>query len=198
MNVKDRNETMLSNETGERRYDVFNATDGIAATGDLLTLAEAAEFVRAFPRRFEPQGYYVTSDRHRIAPEDIELHIVQCVSVSNADGDAVEQPQSLAVALHPALDIEIIAQELELDPAELRRLTIEAIQNRHEEGFISHPCYIAHTDSFGRTYPTIYDLKMGAFLLHFSYESEGIMVRGFTWSIDREPLDDRDGGWIYV
>jgi hypothetical protein len=49
-----------------RRFLVYNLTDGVAASPGLMTLAEARSFVRDFPRRFDRQGYYLTAARQRI------------------------------------------------------------------------------------------------------------------------------------
>ena len=62
--------------TAERRYQVFNHTDGVWASPFPMTLEEAEAFVQEFPRRFLRQGYYLTAAGQRIRPEDVELEIV--------------------------------------------------------------------------------------------------------------------------
>ena len=60
----------------EKRYRVFNRTDGILADPRQMTLDEAKTFIRSFPRRFARQGYYLTATRERIQPEEVELEIL--------------------------------------------------------------------------------------------------------------------------
>ena len=60
----------------EKRYRVFNRTDGILAAPSQMTLDEAKAFIRSFPSRFARQGYYLTATRERIRPEDVELGIL--------------------------------------------------------------------------------------------------------------------------
>ena len=45
---------------GFRRYFVFNETDGVCASPDAMTHAEAEAFLAAFHKRFEAQGYYAS------------------------------------------------------------------------------------------------------------------------------------------
>ena len=61
---------------GERRYLVFNRTDGVFADPGLMTLREAEEFIRQFPARFRRQGYYLTASGEPIPAECVELEIV--------------------------------------------------------------------------------------------------------------------------
>lgn len=61
----------------ERRYQVFNCTDGIWASPLPMTWAEAEVFVKDFPARYGRQGYYLTASRERIRPEDVELEVVR-------------------------------------------------------------------------------------------------------------------------
>lgn len=60
----------------QRRYRVFNRTDGVYADPRILTREEAEVVVRDFPKRFERQGYYLTGSRERIPPMAVELEIV--------------------------------------------------------------------------------------------------------------------------
>ena len=61
---------------GERRFLVYNRTDGIIAHPALMTLAEAKEFIRRFPERFGQQGYYLTASCDRVPACTVELQIV--------------------------------------------------------------------------------------------------------------------------
>ena len=61
---------------GERRFLVYNRTDGIIAHPALMTFAEAKEFIRRFPERFSRQGYYLTASRDRVPACAVELQIV--------------------------------------------------------------------------------------------------------------------------
>ena len=56
---------------------VFNVTDGIPAIEETFLSVEGAEqAIRAFRKKYEMQGYYLTSTGQRIAPADIQLEIV--------------------------------------------------------------------------------------------------------------------------
>ncbi len=59
-------------------YEVWNDTDQIPASDQRFkTRSEAEEFCDQFRRRFAVgQGYYYTSNRERISPDDIKLAIV--------------------------------------------------------------------------------------------------------------------------
>lgn len=57
-------------------YLVFNKTDGFFAHPETFgTKQEAQEFINEFPKRFERQGYYLTADRIRIDPSEVDLEI---------------------------------------------------------------------------------------------------------------------------
>jgi len=61
----------------EKRYLVYNKTDGVLAHSDAMTLDEATAFVQAFAHRYARQGYYLTAQRERIRPEDAALTIIR-------------------------------------------------------------------------------------------------------------------------
>jgi hypothetical protein len=63
-------------KANEKRFLVYNLTDGVLAHPELLTLAEARSLIRGFARRFTRQGYYLTASGGRIDPEAVELEIV--------------------------------------------------------------------------------------------------------------------------
>jgi hypothetical protein len=67
----------VSQEEQEGRYLVFNATDGIYASPDAMTKAEADEFVANFKERFRQQGYYKTAMGQRIPVDGIKLEYVE-------------------------------------------------------------------------------------------------------------------------
>lgn len=54
---------------------VFNNTDEVLVAPYLMSRDDANEFIMAFPKRFERQGYYLTACGVRIRPEDVELVI---------------------------------------------------------------------------------------------------------------------------
>jgi hypothetical protein len=63
-------------KTQEKRFLVYNLTDGVLAYPELLTLAEARGLIWSFPNRFARQGYYLTASGERVRPELVEFDIV--------------------------------------------------------------------------------------------------------------------------
>lgn len=62
-------------------FMLWNETDKLfASPEEFETEAEAQAFAERFRRRFVPQGYYLTFDRRRIAPEDVDLIVVPAES----------------------------------------------------------------------------------------------------------------------
>ena len=58
-------------------YIVFNRTDGITASPfTFRTPYEAQQFIKDFRKRFDHQGYYLTSNMVRIHPDEVDLEIV--------------------------------------------------------------------------------------------------------------------------
>lgn len=58
-------------------FMLWNETDRLFASPDEFeTEAKAEAFAVGFRKRFVTQGYYLTFDRRRIAPEDVELVVV--------------------------------------------------------------------------------------------------------------------------
>lgn len=56
---------------------LWNETDQVYASPETFkTKAKAAAFASRFRERFAAQGYYLTADGMRIAPEDLELVVV--------------------------------------------------------------------------------------------------------------------------
>lgn len=68
---------------------VWNATDGIYASPEYMTDADADKFINEFPKRFAHQGYYLTSKWERIDPSQVVLQ----KHIDDDDGD--EQPPEL-------------------------------------------------------------------------------------------------------
>jgi len=57
-------------------YVVLNQTDGVMASPEVFpSKKEAKDFVEDFRKRFEKQGYYLTSNQKRIDPSNIRLEI---------------------------------------------------------------------------------------------------------------------------
>jgi hypothetical protein len=57
------------------RYLVFNATDGIYASPEAMTKAEAEQFIASFKERFRQQGYYKTAMGQRIPVDAVEFEL---------------------------------------------------------------------------------------------------------------------------
>jgi hypothetical protein len=58
-------------------FMLWNETDKLFASPDEFeTEAQAESFAERFRQRFVRQGYYLTFDRRRIAPEDVELLVI--------------------------------------------------------------------------------------------------------------------------
>ena len=79
----DKNSNWIEGPDGEglppNAFHVFNYTDGIPASDKFFkTEEEAEEFIKIFRKRFEVQGYYLTSGMERISPQDIDLKINPC------------------------------------------------------------------------------------------------------------------------
>lgn len=61
-------------------FMLWNETDKLFASHEEFeTEAQAEEFAVRFRKRFVTQGYYLTFDRRRIAPEDVDLVVVPAV-----------------------------------------------------------------------------------------------------------------------
>ena len=64
----------------ERRFYVYNRTDEVLATPNILTIEQATKVIQAYPLRFKRQGYYLTNARERIAPERVVLALLDVES----------------------------------------------------------------------------------------------------------------------
>ena len=63
---------------------------------------------------------------------------------------------------------------------------------RLREARIEHP---GHRGRTGRA--DVYTLAFGTVRVHLSREEAAIVIRGLSWEIEGEPLDDFDGGGFY-
>lgn len=58
-------------------YKVFNYTDNIEASAETFKTKKAAnDFIKAFRKRYEKQGYYRDNRRRQIKPADIDLEVI--------------------------------------------------------------------------------------------------------------------------
>jgi len=56
---------------------LWNETDQVFASPETFeTEANASAFAKRFRQRYAAQGYYLTADRVRIPPEEVELLVV--------------------------------------------------------------------------------------------------------------------------
>ena len=67
----------LSLDTPSTKYIVWNKTDNISTHFDAFSTKEEAEqFAKQFRERYRAQGYYRDNQWNKIAPEDIQLEII--------------------------------------------------------------------------------------------------------------------------
>ncbi|MFC1678647.1 hypothetical protein ACFL2T_00305 [Elusimicrobiota bacterium] len=58
-------------------FSVLNKTDGLPATDKVFpTRADAERFIVEFRARFRDKGYYLTTQGSKIAPDEIELIVL--------------------------------------------------------------------------------------------------------------------------
>jgi hypothetical protein len=79
-----------------------------------------------------------------------------------------------------------------LDPQSLRQAGEEAIRSRHHEAS-PHEAYRACGNQ-----PSVFVLSFGAVEVFYTVEPLEVVIRGYGWEIEGEPVDDRDGGFFYV
>lgn len=75
-------------------------------------------------------------------------------------------------------------------PRALWRATRRAVLTRHAEAVIWN------SERVGE--PPVFQLSLGRASVFYTIESHGIVIRGYGWEIDGEPLDDFDGGGYFV
>lgn len=62
----------------KKKYIVMNDTDGIIASPDIFSSKkEAQTYIDNFSKRYDNQGYYLTSNRKRINPKSVRLRITE-------------------------------------------------------------------------------------------------------------------------
>lgn len=105
-----------------------------------------------------------------------------------------KEPHSLAVTYHSQLaDIfQDWAAAAGYNSIQLRINTEQAIRTRHHEAFIEHESHKA-----SGTQPDVFTLSLGSIDVYYTIEPPGVVVRGYAWEIQGEPLDDYDGGGFY-
>lgn len=84
------------------------------------------------------------------------------------------------------------AEETGQHPGHLLHAVEEGVRTRHSEARIAHPA-----DKGNDLRPDVYTLELETVKVFFSYEAAEILIRGLGWDIDREPLNDFDGGGFY-
>jgi hypothetical protein len=99
-------------------------------------------------------------------------------------------PISYHLALDEAFDDWAVACGWEPQP--LRHASEQAIRSRHHDAVISHECYKARGN-----HPDVFTLSLGSVEVIYTVEPREVVIRGYGWEIDHEPLDDYDGGGFY-
>ena len=99
------------------------------------------------------------------------------------------------ITYHPTLDREFDDWALDcgLDAQSLRLASERAIRNRHHEAIIEHESHKARGKQ-----PDVFSLSLGPANVYYTVEPLEIMIRGYGYEIDHEPLDYRDGGGFYA
>jgi hypothetical protein len=100
-----------------------------------------------------------------------------------------------SITYHPALDsdYDYWAEACGREPQSLRHVSEHAIRTRHHEAIIEDESNRACGDR-----PDVYTLSLGSVAVFYSVEESTVMIRGYCWELDREPLDDHDGGGFYI
>jgi len=79
------------------------------------------------------------------------------------------------------------------DAQSLRQATEQAIRTRHHEALIDQESHKARGKQ-----PDIFTLWLDSVRVYFTVEPDEIVIRGYAYEIDGEPLDDWDGGGFYA
>ena len=79
------------------------------------------------------------------------------------------------------------------DVLSLRRASEHAIRSRHHDALIERKSHRARGNQ-----PDIFTLSLGSVDVIYTVELLEVMIRGYGWEIDGEPLDDYDGGGFYA
>jgi hypothetical protein len=101
---------------------------------------------------------------------------------------------SKPISYHRCLDksLDAWASECDWDPESLRQTSELAIRTRHHEAIIERESPKARGNR-----PDVFSLSLGSVQVFYTVECTEVMIRGYGWEIDREPLDDFDGGGFY-
>lgn len=103
--------------------------------------------------------------------------------------------QSKPISYHPALTdaLDDWLSDCGWKPHSLRRASEQAIRSRHHEAIIEHEANRARGNQ-----PDIFSLSLGSANVYYTVESVELVIRGYGWEIDHEPLGDLDGGGFYA
>ena len=107
------------------------------------------------------------------------------------DKNHIHQP----ITYHPALDeaFDGWASDCGWEPQSLRRASEQAIRSRHHDAIIAH-----ESDKARGNQPDIFTLSLGSVDVIYTLEPREVVIRGYGWEMDHEPLDDYDGGGFYA
>ena len=99
------------------------------------------------------------------------------------------------ISYHPILHREFgdWASECGWDPQSLRLASEQAIRSRHHEAIIEHEANKARGNQ-----PDIFTLSLASVDVYYTMEPVEVMIRGYGWEIDHEPLGNLDGGGFYA
>ena len=84
------------------------------------------------------------------------------------------------------------AAECGFEPQSLREASEHAIRTRHHHAIIEHESHKARGIQ-----PDIFSLSLVSANVYYTVEEQAIVIRGYGYEIDHEPLDDFDGGGFY-
>lgn len=103
--------------------------------------------------------------------------------------------QQLPITYHPCLEesFDDWASACGWDARSLRQATERAIRTCHHEAAVDNRPYKTSANQ-----PDVFNLSLGSVQVFYTVEPLGVMIRGYGWEIDREPLDDFDGGGYYA
>lgn len=79
------------------------------------------------------------------------------------------------------------------DPQSLRQASEQAIHIRHHEAIIEHESHKARGIR-----PDVFSLSLGSVNVYYTVEPRDIVIRGYSYELGHEPLDDFDGGGFYM
>jgi hypothetical protein len=99
------------------------------------------------------------------------------------------------IRFHPCLNdaFDAWASACGYDPDALKRASEHAVCTRHHEAVIER-----ESDTRRKNQPAVFRLSLGAIRVYYTVERLAVVIRGYGWEIDGEPLDDFDGGGFYA